>query len=279
MVGTMFKRMIELSLDEGYYAINTWWYLLTVGRGIQRNKILINGSPKTGTTWMLLLAASIPGYHWVGNFEGDIERYKYLIPGNLVHGHDWYTTDFDHILKENNIKTILLMRDPRDQLISRVFHIRRDETHPWHERLKKASLDEAIMLCIEGSQKLPGTRKMIELTQSWLQKETDSIWVRYEDMLKDIDHEFRLVLDYLEIPLQDELINSIIQKNQFERLSVGRKFWNKPRKKGQADPQSHFRKGIVGDWKNYLNENHKERFKQVSGEKLIELGYAQDFDW
>lgn len=276
---TMFQRMIEIWLDEGYYTINAWRYLLTGGRGIQRNKILINGSPKTGTTWMLSLADSIPGYHWVGNFKGDIEKYKYLIPGNLVHGHDWYSTDLDHILQENNIKTILLMRDPRDQLISRVFHIRRDETHPWHERLKNASLDEAIMLCIEGSQKLPGTRKMIELTQSWLQKETDSICVRYEDMVKDIKHEFRLVLDYLEIPLQDELINSIIQRNQFERLSIGRKFWKKARKKGHADPQSHFRKGIVGDWKNYLNENHKARFKQVSGEKLIELGYAQDFDW
>ena len=214
MVGTMFKRMIELSLDEGYYAINAGRYLLTGGRGIQRNKILINGSPKSGTTWMLNLADSIPGYHWVGNFKGDIERYKDLIPGNLVHGHDWYTTDLDHILKENNIKTILLMRDPRDQLISRVFHIRRDETHPWHERLKIATLDEVIMLCIEGRQKLPGTRKMIELTESWLQNETDSICVRYEDMLNDIEHEYRLVLDYLEIKLQDELIDSIIVFNR-----------------------------------------------------------------
>jgi hypothetical protein len=275
----MVKRMIEISLEESYYSISAWRYLLTGGRGIQKNKVLINGSPKTGTTWMLMLANSIPGYRRVGNFNGDIERYKGLLPGDLAHGHDWYTTDLDHILTENNIKTILLMRDPRDQLISRVFHVRRDETHPWHERLKESTLDEAIMLCIEGRQKLPGTRTMIKLTQSWLQTETDSICVRYEEMLKDPECEFRRVLDYLEITLQDRLITSMIQRNQFERLSGGRKFWNKARKKGQEDPQSHFRKGIVGDWKNYLKEYHKVRFKEVSGEKLIELGYAQDFDW
>jgi hypothetical protein len=94
-----------------------------------KQKVLVNGSPKTGTTWMLKLVNSIPGSHGLGNFRGEIDRNRTIGPGDVVHGHDWYTPELAQILIENGIKVVLMMRDPRDQLISRVFHIRRDETH------------------------------------------------------------------------------------------------------------------------------------------------------
>lgn len=271
--------MIEISRDEIFYLIYVWHYLLTGDRGAKKNKVLINGSPKTGTTWMLMLTNSIPGYRRVGNFNGIIEKYKGLLPGDLAHGHDWYTDDLSLILKENNIKTILMIRDPRDQLISRVFHIRRDETHKWHKRLKDFPLDEAILLCIEGRDGLPGTRTMIELTQSWFTNGSGILSVRYEDLLSDPNAEFRHVLGYLRTNLPDRLVTSIIERNSFERLSEGRKFWRQARKRGQVNQSSHFRKGIVGDWKNYLNGSLKERFKNVAGDKLVELGYEHNLDW
>jgi hypothetical protein len=172
-----------------------------------------------------------------------------------------------------------MIRDPRDQLVSRVFHVRRVDSHTWNEQLAGSNLDEAIMLCIEGRNGLPGTRTMIELTQSWLESDFNLVSVRYEDLIKDTEKEFRRVLGYLEINLTDSLITSIIERNQFERLSGGRRFWRQARQQGQADPESHFRKGIVGDWKNYLKESHKSRFKEVAGDKLVELEYENDLDW
>jgi hypothetical protein len=103
--------------------------------------------------------------------------------------------------------------------------------------------------------------------------------VRYENLIDDPYIELPRVLEYLEINLPDGLITTIIERNQFERLSMGRKFWNKARRRGQADPGSHYRKGIVGDWKNYLNEAHKAQFKEAAGDKLIELGYEGDLKW
>jgi hypothetical protein len=244
-----------------------------------KEKVLVNGSPKTGTTWMLRLVNSIPGFHGLGNFHGEIEKYKHILPGDVVHGHDWYTAELEQILHENSIKVIQMIRDPRDQLISRVFHIRRDETHKWHEQLKEASLEKAIELCIEGREGLPGTRMMVEWTQSWINSEFELIAVRYEKLIGDPEIEFHKVLDHLRVDLSDGLVKAIIERNQFERLSAGRKFWNKARRRGQADPTSHFRKGIVGDWQNYLNEEHKAQFKEVAGDKLIELDYENDLDW
>ena len=275
----MMKRLIDLSSEEIIYSAKSFQYLFLNSGSIKKQKVLVNGSPKTGTTWMLKLVNSIPGYHGLGNFHGEIERYKIIEPGEVVHGHDWYTADLAQIMKDKDIRVVHMIRDPRDQLISRVFHIRRDETHIWHEQLKKSSLDEAIELCIEGREGLPGALTMVELTQSWFKSEIEVIVVRYEKLISDPEIEFRSVLEYLETDLPDDLVTAIIERNQFERLSAGRKFWNKTRRRGQADPKSHFRKGIVGDWQNYLNEAHKAQFKEVAGDKLIELGYENGLNW
>lgn len=275
----MMKRLFNISNEELIYSTQSLKYLLTKGRGMPRRKVLVNGSPKTGTTWMLKLINSIPGYHEAGNFDGDLSRYHGVVPGDVVHGHDWYTEKLAQTFQENEIKVVLMLRDPRDQLVSRVFHIRRAGTHKWSEQLADTDFDEAVMLCIEGSNGLPGTRTMIELTQSWLESDFGLVSVRYEDLIENTEKEFRRVLNYLNIELPDGLLTSIIERNQFERLSGGRKFWRPARKQGQADPDSHFRKGIVGDWKNYLNDSHKSRLKEVVGDKLVELGYEYDLDW
>jgi len=275
----MMKRVLDLSSEGIIYSVKSIQYLFLNNRFNKKQKVLVNGSPKTGTTWMLKLVNSIPGYHGLGNFHGEIERYRTIEPGEVVHGHDWYTTELSQILKDKDIKVVLMMRDPRDQLISRVFHIRRDENHIWHEHLKESSLDEAIELCIEGREGLPGTRTMVELSQSWFNSEIEIIVVRYEKLVDDPQIELSKVLEYLEMNLPDGLISAIIKRNQFERLSRGRKFWDKSRRRGQADPRSHFRKGIVGDWINYLNESQKILFKAVAGDKLIELGYENDLNW
>lgn len=275
----LFKRLSSLLTDETENLIYSGQYLLTSGWVNEPRKVLVNGSPKSGTTWMLKLVTSIPGYQLIGNFDGDIERYKEVQPGQVVHGHDWFGERIAQLLSKGGIRTVLMIRDPRDQLISRVYHIRRDEKHAWHNEFRNISIEQGINLCIEGRDGLPGTRMMIGLTQSWLVDASDKTGIRYERLLADPLTEFRKVLDYLEINLPAKFRDLIIRRNQFERLAGGRKFWQDGRKQGQADPSSHYRKGIAGDWRNYLNESQVKKFKEVAGDQLIELGYENDSDW
>ena len=74
-------------------------------------------------------------------------------------------------------------------------------------------------------------------------------------------------------------MHSIATRNRFERSSAGRRVWQAARKPGEQDATSHARKGIVGDWKNYLNAAHIAKIKELPGQRLIELGYEQDLDW
>jgi hypothetical protein len=38
-------------------------------------------------------------------------------------------------------------------------------------------------------------------------------------------------------------------------------------------------KGAIGGWKNKFEHSHKEAFKKVAGNLLIELGYETDYNW
>ncbi|WP_446348093.1 sulfotransferase domain-containing protein [Coleofasciculus sp. F4-SAH-05] len=40
-----------------------------------------------------------------------------------------------------------------------------------------------------------------------------------------------------------------------------------------------FRKGTIGDWRNHFTNEHKQAFKDVCGDILIKMGYADGYDW
>ena len=48
---------------------------------------------------------------------------------------------------------------------------------------------------------------------------------------------------------------------------------------GREDPSSLQRKGAVGDWRTYANDNAVRIIKEELGEALVELGYENDTDW
>ena len=275
------QSTLDFALEEVTYSIHytNHWIRSSMSNN-QRNKVLVNGSPKTGTTWMQKLIASIPGYQRSGNFEFDIEQYNDVQPGEVVHGHDIYTPELRDTLRVNDIKTILMMRDPRDQLVSRMYHIRRDATHPGYEIAKTMENNELLLACITGNIKeIPGADTLLRLPISWFSDRDSALCVRYESLLANTVGEFSKVCHYLEINLSQNFITKIIDKNRFERLTVGRKFWRPVRKPGEQDSSSHYRKGIIGDWKNHFNETHRQACKESIGDFLIDFDYEQDHNW
>jgi hypothetical protein len=241
--------------------------------------VLVNGSPKSGTTWMVKLIASVPGYYPAGNFQGQISRYRNAPAGAVIHGHDPFSPELAAYLEEGRVKVILMVRDPRDQAVSRLYHIRRDEGHPWRRRLNEVNDSEGLMLCIRGAEGLPGAQEMIGLSQSWLGQGDRVLCLQYEQLTTAPLQQMERVCAYLAIPASRQLLQAIVDRNRFERLSVGRRIWQASRQPGQEDTASHFRKGIVGDWRNHFQDDHRRCFKEVAGELLITLGYEQDLAW
>ena len=63
-----------------------------------------------------------------------------------------------------------------------------------------------------------------------------------------------------------------VDKGRFER-------WSKGRRRGNEDSAAFLRKGIVGDWERAFTPRVKDRFKELYGPLLIQLGYAGTSDW
>jgi hypothetical protein len=248
--------------------------------------VLVNGAPKSGTTWMLRMLSSIPQHNSVGNFRWDRGQYEHVMPGDVIHGHERYDGELGQILIRKNVRVILMVRDLRDQVVSNLFHIRRSQTNSWHTRILSMSKSEGLMACIEGHPRtestpyLGGANGWYRLARSWLdQNDIDICVVKYEDLSTNTPVEMGRVFRFLGLHQDERLISSIINRNRFERLTMGKKFWTSGRQQGQEDTESHFRKGVIGDWRNHFEQTHVQRFKEIAGEALVRLGYEQDNEW
>lgn len=261
-----------------YYNLGLRYWLATRRPG-EKRKILVNGTPKTGTTWMVRMLASIPGYHAAGNFKGDIQKYLRAVPGNVIHGHERYKPELAAQLEQAQIAVVLMLRDPRDQVVSNLFHFRRDTTNRWYQEMNQLDLDEALLMLIEGRPGLPSVMQWCSTSKSWLDAGYPLIAVRYEDLLVQAEQELGRIAARLAIPLSPGLTRAIVQRNRFERLTMGKRIWSDGRRPGEENDASHFRKGIRGDWRSYFKPVHVERFKEVAGDLLIEWKYESSLAW
>lgn len=262
---------IRINLDEIKYRLLSLQYRVLNKWGRPEKKVLVTGTPKTGTYWMINMITSVPGYFFAGDFTHQHKRYYDTKLGAVLHAHHVYSSNLAKILQENNILVILTLRDPRDVVISNMFHARRVPKHPFYEEMQLLNYDEGIMACIEGRPKLLSIGVQMNVTQSWLDKSFPYCLVKYEDLIDAPYREMARVYQFLGFPLKPRLFKKIVWRNQFEQVTG--------RKRGEENTQAHLRKGIVGDWRNYFTEAHKQRFKELAGNILIDLGYEKDLDW
>ena len=98
------------------------------------------------------------------------------------------------------------------------------------------------------------------------QEQPNVMCIRFEDLINEREATLDAMLDEVEsigykIPTPREKALSIL----IEAIQ--------PKK-------SHtFRSGKVGGWQEHFSEEHKQLFKDVSGDLLVRLGYEKNEDW
>ena len=95
--------------------------------------------------------------------------------------------------------------------------------------------------------------------------------VRYEDMLADSSRAMDAVLKFLDATREAPEVEKCVQAGNFRHLTKGRTA-------GTENRESHFRKGVQGDWRQHFDELVHAKFQRHSGGLLEELGYDVPFE-
>ena len=197
-----------------------------------------------------------------------------------------------------------VIRDPRDILVSSYFSDRyshpvyRQDLGQFREQLNSVEFDEGLRL------ELDRRKAEFEALANWNYHNPNVCETRYEVLTVRPADEFEKIIRFLGIPfhprgtaplldrvkptvnrglrrlkmkglrvggISREFLDQVIERQAFDKLAG--------RSKGQEDQKSHYRKGVAGDWVNYLRDANKDLFKERWGDLVIKLGYEKDLNW
>ncbi len=109
---------------------------------------------------------------------------------------------------------------------------------------------------------------------SWLPHKDDKnvLFLRYEDMKKDLPQAVSKIASFMEIDLPGEIITKIAELTTFDAMkgdNTANLTWLKTFQDGKF-----MRKGVVGDWKNFLSAEQSAQIDRLCAEKLKgKIGY------
>lgn len=182
--------------------------------------------------------------------------------------HDW------EALSHPEDRGIVVIRDPRDRLISLLFsilysHSSNPRVDCWREVLSaQKSIHENLkfMLLTEGSNSLHA------FYIPWCEAmPSNCIIIRYEDLVADQLGMFKKIAEWFEIKFSEEHLVKAIQQHSFETRTG--------RLRGSEDKFSHYRRGMPEDWRNYFTRSLGELCENLDPGILRKTGYETDDLW
>ena len=168
---------------------------------------------------------------------------------------------------------IYIIRDPRDVIVS-------------YSKWKNSSIEYTVNFLLNNN--IMGTQntknRMPEFIYNWKDHykswknfiEVPSLFIKYEDLLNDIDFEINRIIEFfyknynIKIDNKNIKIKNIIKSTKFENLQ---KIENDKGFNEQSEHTIFFRKGKKNQWKNKLAKNHENLIKKNFEKEMIQLKY------
>jgi hypothetical protein len=167
---------------------------------------------------------------------------------------------------------VIMVRDYRDMCVSLAFHQSR-LTGTWEGIFtteNKQTIDNRFL-----SSHLKNYERHKDLstyTRFAREKPSQVLIVKYEELKTAPVQKLKDVFAFFEVDHSASIVHGCLETNKFEKLSGGRM-------PGEEDSGSFFRKGVVGDWRNYFSPENIETFKRIAGTTLVDAGYEKDNNW
>jgi hypothetical protein len=262
------------------------------------------GHHRCATTWTVTLIRALGRELRLAVAQED--RYEKL-PSNLQKvgflTHSNATDGIVRQLADVDYRAFHVVRDPRDILVSSYFsdkyshYVYGQQFAQFREQLGAMEFDEGLRLELERR------TAEFEAMARWNYHNPRVYETRYEDLTTAPFEVFSRALAFIGIPMPEagmanraaraklaankwlrkvgmsvpvgsippQWLHAWLDTNSFQKIAG--------RQKGQEDQKSHYRKGVAGDWVNYLTGENKNLFKARWGQLVVDLGYEKDLDW
>lgn len=143
-----------------------------------------------------------------------------------------------------DIKKICILRDPKDKIVS------------WHFNMfrkgKKGAAEITQGFALDYLEK-----RIIPEYKALLAYGGPVHCLTYERLSEYTYDEVGEVIRYLDMPVSQEVVSHMIEEASFEKQTA-RDGSGVSRGRGEENSKSGFRKGVVGDWRNHLDEGLAE---------------------
>jgi hypothetical protein len=176
-------------------------------------------------------------------------------------------------------KIVHIVRDPRDVAVSAMFHSYRNfrEKHEknWVTDFVESVLEgrtgnilkkQAVAAYFKSHAKAWNQIARIFHTSGQALYGDNYLLVRYEDLLQMPEQQVARLFSFSGLADTPELVAAVVEKASFKNLSKGRKA-------GEQDSSSFYRKGVSGDWKNYLSDDASRKVFRDAWDLMVQFGY------
>ena len=199
--------------------------------------------------------------------------FNQLSRGHYLLGHIPYQECVADMLRSMGIRTIFVIRDPRDVVVSQVHYALKHKSHYLHRDFKRLGADKerfiAAILGItrrNGDHKSHGIGTKLEITLGWMEAES-VLTLRFEELIGErgggsLDDQRKAIM---------QIGSHIgIEVSAGGALSIGEAAFGR----GYT-----YRRGRIGSWRDVFDEEVKDVFKRTAGDDLLKTGYEADDGW
>ncbi|XP_067680719.1 sulfotransferase 1A1-like [Haliotis asinina] len=254
---------------------------------LRDDDVLIAAYPKCGTHWLWEIVTMLRAGN--SEYSKKAKGFAMLDPPNFEEADELpsprvlnthlYFRHLPENLVEKKIKTILILRNPKDVSVSFFNHLNGVKLSHGFD----GTYSEFLDLFLEGKM---SNGHYFEYAKDWLQVQKDHpdlpmLTLFYENLKKDPLKNIRTVADFIGVSVSDELCERIAEACIIDKMRTADK--GKEHKLYRPDVwkkghQGLYRKGEVGDWKNWITVAQNEQFDDVIERRLEGTGIVFTYE-
>lgn len=243
-----------------------------VNMSIRDDDIMFCSGPKSGTHWGFEIismlrngkAESIPIPKEATMLEVRSQTEIDEIPPPRVLNSHFQLSLLPKQLKEKKTKIVLALRNLKDLAVSFYHHHKGITFYDYNGKF-----EDYLPLLLKGELEYGDWFDYVKEWENEINKADYKIHlVFFEDLKENGLEEIKKIAEFLGVPQNDELCQAIYEKCHFDKMAKDKTYPKEMTDKYYKNNFSMYRKGQIGDWKNYFTVAMSEDFDKLYNEKM-----------